>query len=109
MRTLNEIIEATKDGEKPPHDECYFAMLALDALSTFTTRDLRNIVFKNTVVTPEMLANEDHKRWQRALNKAPDEWLGPHNHPGNPDQLRMRRITKGVLRKVGLRGEDGSK
>jgi len=109
MRTLNEIIEAAKDGDKPTHDECYFAMLALDALTVFTVRDLRNAAFEPKRIPPTMLANEDHKRWQRALNKPPDEWLGPHNHPGHPDQVLTRKISKGVLKKVGLRGEDDSK
>jgi hypothetical protein len=94
MRTLIEIIEAAKDGNKPTHDECYFAMLAIDALSTFTTRDLRNVGFgtrEAKLLSPKFLAEEDHKRWRRALNKPPDEWLGPNNIPGL-GMTRMRVI-----------------
>jgi len=103
MRTLIEIIEGAKDGNKPPHDECYFAMLALEALSTFTTRDLRNVAFETReakVLGAKMLAEEDHKRWQRALNAEPDKWLGPNHTPGTPEQKQGRRVANAIMARV---------
>ena len=107
MRTLYEIIEAAKDGDKPTHDECYFAMLALDSLSTFTTRELRDAAFNERRGLPlKFRAEEDFKRWKRALNTSPDEWLGPQNHPGHPNQVEMRRMAKKVMREAQRRVEE---
>lgn len=39
MRTLFEIVEGARDGQKPTHDECYFAMLALGYLLGMDHRD----------------------------------------------------------------------
>jgi len=103
MRTLFDIIEAAKNNEATTLDECRYAMLALDALTTFTTRDLRNVGFETReakLMGAKRLAEEDHKRWQRALNKAPDEWLGHENDPSNPDYQKRRRISLGLMRKV---------
>jgi hypothetical protein len=109
MRTLFEIIEAAKNNEATTPDECRYAMMAIDALSTFTTRDLRNIGFEireAKVMGAKRLAEEDHKRWHRALNKAPDEWLGHENDPNNPDYQKRRRISLGLMRKV-IKDQEG--
>lgn len=103
MRTLAEIIDGAKDGNKPTHDECYFAMLALDALSDFTTRDLRNVGFHTRsakLIGFRRLADEDHRRWHRALNTPPDKYLGPNNTPGTPEQKAGRRMAKKVMKRV---------
>lgn len=103
MRTLLEIIESAKDGDKPSHDECYFAMLALDALSSFTICELRDVGLEgrhSKVIGAKMMAEEDHKRWKCALNKAPDEYLGPNNTPGNPVQQARRRTSKAIMEKM---------
>jgi hypothetical protein len=102
MRTLYEIIEAAKSGNKPTHDECYWAMLALSALSFFDKRDLREIAHGkvNKIMTPEWRANESWNRWKRALDKSPKEWVGPNNDPANPDYQKMRKAGLALLDKV---------
>lgn len=101
MRTLLEIIEAAKDGHRPTADECYFAMLALEALHTFTAMDLRALAAKspdNAMV--RWRVEEDFNRTKRALNVPPDEWLGPGSTPGTPEQQQRRRVAKAVLAKA---------
>lgn len=43
MRTLSEILEATKDGEKPEYDEIRYALLALESLSVMDNLALSRI------------------------------------------------------------------
>jgi len=109
MRTLFEIIESAKNGDMPTHNECYYAMLALDGLTTFTTRDLRNLGLQTReakLLGGKTMAEEDHRRWRRALNKAPDEWLGRENDPSNPDYQKRRRISLALMRKAMKDTED---
>ena len=41
MKTLGDIIEMAKSGGKPSHDECYWALLAVEALSVLDSKALR--------------------------------------------------------------------
>ena len=43
MRSLYEILEATKAGEKPDYDELRYALLAMAALSVFDSMALMRI------------------------------------------------------------------
>jgi len=102
MRILFEIIDSAKGGQKPSHEECYWAMLALDALHTFDSMSLHRLVeypnFK--FITPEYEFEESWKRAKIALNKSPKEWVGPNNDPANPDYQKMRKIGLKILDKV---------
>jgi hypothetical protein len=40
VRTLFEIVDGAKDGHRPAHDECYYAMLALADLLALDHKDL---------------------------------------------------------------------
>lgn len=99
MRTLFDIVEGAKDGIKPSHDECYYAMLALDALLHFDHQDLRRLAYNETKVPVTILASGSFDRLKRALGCSPLAWLGTQV-PGNRDYDRMRRAAFAILKKV---------
>ena len=101
MRTLSEILTSAKDGEKPNHDECYWAMLALSALNHFNYSALERLT-KNTggPFGADFQLEEAFNREKAALNKSPQEWVGWNNDPSNPTYQRMRQIALGVFDKV---------
>ncbi|MEN6440518.1 MAG: hypothetical protein ABFD97_18240 [Syntrophobacter sp.] len=102
MRTLFEIIESAKDGNKPNHEECYWSMLALEALSTFDSIALRRLADgkERKFMTAEWQHKESWNRWKRALGVSPRHWVGPNNDPESPDYQRMRSISKKLFYKV---------
>lgn len=99
MRTLFEIIEGAKDGTRPDHDECYYAMLALRELFYFDHKDLRNLALDNTKIPPKSLAHSSSDRFRKALNVSPQDWLGPHV-PGNASFDAFRALGQKILDKV---------
>lgn len=99
MRTLFEIIESAKDGSKPTHDECYWAMLALDALHNFDARDVMEMK-SDSELRRDLRASESFNRNKRTLNIPPDKWIGWNNDPANPEYQRMRKMAFGILAKV---------
>jgi hypothetical protein len=100
MQTLLEIIETAKNGEMPSHEECFWAMLALDALHSFDHRSLRNLATKH-ISTPQLEWEASFWRIKRALEKDPETWVGPNNDPSNPDYQKMRAVS--VLFKILLK------
>lgn len=103
MRTLYEIVESAKDGQMPSHEECYWAMLALDAMLIIDHTSLRDILTRDKELSPlfkKMKAENSHNMFRNALNKSPKDWLGPNHDPSNPECQRMRKIAFGVLAKV---------
>ena len=106
MRTLSKIIESAKDGQTPTHDECYWAMLALEALQHFDHMDVRNIATALNEGKPsaKMRANmameEGFRRFKTALASNPKEWVGWRNDPANPDYQKMRVTTFKVFEKA---------
>lgn len=99
MRTLFEIIESAKDGNKPTHDECYWTMLALDALHNFDAQDVMEMKGCSELGR-DLRMNESFNRNKRALDTPPDKWVGWSNDPANPAYQRMRKIAFGILAKV---------
>ncbi len=104
-RTLMEIVESAKDGQKPSHDDCYWAMLALDYLLTYANQDLRksigHLVVPNGKVpndlTLKIRLNENFERNKLALGVNPKAWLGPTNDPANPERQRERASNKKIF------------
>lgn len=107
-RTLFEIIDGAKDGNMPTHGECYYAMLALSSLLTFSRGDSQRVAEAILEGKPAMVQqmaaqwalDEPFKREKAAFAKSPVEWMGVHNLPTHPEAQEMRRIALGVLRKV---------
>ena len=101
MRTLFEIIDGAKSGEMPTHEECYWAMLALDALHTFDSMALIRLAEgPREFMTPEWEHAESFRRIKLALSKSPKEWVGENNDPANPEYQRRRKIGLKIFEKV---------
>lgn len=98
MRTLLEIIDATRDGGRPEYDELRYAVCALDALTTFDEMALRKLVEaenegKNPVLvwSAKFQYEERFNRMKRALNADPKTWVGWDNDPDNPEFVKRRQ------------------
>jgi len=102
MQTLGEIIELIKSGGEPTHDELYYSVLALEALSTFDSMGMREMVEKPDVRvrTPEYLLDASWHRWKTALGKSPQEWVGWNNDPHNPEYQKGREFSKRLVDRV---------
>lgn len=101
MRTLLEIIEDAKNGNMPTHEECYWAMLAIDSLAYFDHRALSQLAHEpSRFRTPEREAAESFRRNKTAYATSPKDWVGPTNDPANPDYHRLRKAAFKVLDKV---------
>jgi hypothetical protein len=98
VRTLFEIVEGAKDGNKPTHEECYYALLALSALHYFDHHEIMNIHEAAEGNKPSLLLRikgafpESFNRFKRALDKDPREWLGK-NVPEDPEYQKMRGLA----------------
>lgn len=104
MRKLFEIIEDLKSGKKPSHDECYWAVLALDALSTLDGSAIRRLAKRVEAHGEKTLAdldrNEWFRRWKDALHKDPKTYLGPNHDPSNPEYQKRRQAALKLYNKV---------
>jgi hypothetical protein len=101
MKTLFEIIDAAKSGEKPTHDECYWAMLALDALLYFESRAISQLAnHPSKLLTPEFYYKESFNRRKNAYSKDPKTWVGPNNDPSSKEYQKRRAIGLKLFDKV---------
>lgn len=107
MRTLGEIIDSVKDGFEPTKDELYYSLLALSALHYFDHSHIQKIVGLGEVGDPnrqkifaEVYAKDSLKRFKRALEIDPKEYVGWENDPHNPDYQRQRKVFKRIFDKV---------
>lgn len=101
MRTLYEIIESAKDGNKPTHEECYWAMLAYSALLSFSASDIRKLTVENpSPLVKSFLKEEHHKRLKGALGNNPKDYVGWNNDPANPEYQKMRQIGSKLVNKI---------
>ncbi|MNO61326.1 hypothetical protein D3C76_519730 [compost metagenome] len=107
MRTLGQIIEAARVGQKPDVDELRYAVCAMDALMTFD----RNAFFrlaeaeqdgKKPFLTSSAVWQRDEHfgRVKRAMEKSPKDYLGPNYDPDRPEVQQRRRSAVALLDKV---------
>lgn len=98
MRTLSEIVEGAKDGQRPTAEECYWAMLALDALAHFDRDALMRLIDESARC--EIKANESFARFKRAMQTDPKQYMGWTNDPANPIYQQQRRLALAILQKA---------
>ena len=56
MRTLFEILEAARHGQKPTHDECYYVMLMQSALHALDRQAIRSLLNEKLKIDPKLRA-----------------------------------------------------
>jgi hypothetical protein len=107
MRTLFEIVEATKAGERPDYEELRYAVCALDALTTFDGMTIMRLAEaeekgqKAILTRSAKFQNEERfRRLKVALSKSPKEWVGWNNDPDNPEYQERRRIALRVFERA---------
>lgn len=106
MRTLSEILDASKDGgERPTHDECFWAMQALEQVWMMTQRK-----YHEQVLTPKaeplarMLVENDFTMSNSCLSADPQKWLGPSRDYSKPENRKRREMSVKLFEKA-ARGE----
>lgn len=102
MRTVSEILEAAKSGgERPSHDECFWAMQALEQAWIMTANDYRNQVFTpKTEAIAKMVCENDFQRSKRMLAADPQGWLGPSRDYSNAENRKRRETMVRVFEKL---------
>lgn len=101
MKTLFEIVEAVRDGERPDYEDLRYAICALEALATFDNQALMKLAAaerdgqKPFLVTSAIWQwTESFDRRKRAGAKPPKEWVGWNNDPDNEEFRAGRRAAK---------------
>ena len=100
-RTLSQILGDAKVGVKPTHDECYWALLALDALGTLDYGAIRRLTKLARPGMPKQLAAvETASHFQRnksALAAEPKVWLGPDHDPTRPEVAQRVKASRALV------------
>lgn len=107
MRTLSEIIEATRNGDRPEYDELRYAVCALDALSTFDRLALSKLALaereskpRHFVYSAEFQYSERFRRMKRALSVDPKTYVGWNNDPDNPEFRERRKKASDLVQRA---------
>ncbi|MEK2607836.1 hypothetical protein WLF18_01760 [Pseudomonas shirazensis] len=107
MKTLGEIIEAAKSGERPDYDELRLAVCAMDILMTFD----RQAIWKWAEAESEgkkpfmvysglFQRDEQFQRIKLAMAADPKTYLGPNYDPDSPAVQERRRKSIALMDKV---------
>lgn len=84
MRTLGDIIQASRMGEECTEQELRCALRCLDLYVSLAARYLGKWwVIEPSALMPQMKIHTYFKRVRRAMNTPVDKILGPSNMPGN--------------------------
>lgn len=106
MRTTAEILDAAKSGgEWPSHEECFWAMQALEQAWIRTSRKYREqVVTPKSDTLSKMLCENDFQMSKTMLNADPKHWLGPDRDYSKPENRKRRDIALKLYDKA-ARGE----
>jgi hypothetical protein len=103
LRTTLEIIIAVKDRQPVTARELELALLAMSGIERFEMQALLGLIkavrdsSPDVKTTAELAWGTADRMWN-AAKKPPDEWLGPGNIPGTPEQAERLRWGKAVYR-----------
>ena len=111
-RTLSQILGDAKVGVRPTHDECYRALLALDALGTLDAGAIRRLVKRASKGMGERLADietDSHfRRYKSALAADPKVWLGPDHDPTRPEVAKRVKASRALVDRLSKEAPDAS-
>lgn len=107
MRTLSEIVDAVRDGERPDYEDLRYAICAMDALTTFDRMAFMKLAEAEREGKKPFLTSSAQWQWEehfsrqkRAGEKPPKEYVGWNNDPDNPEFLKRRAVANKVMAKV---------
>lgn len=106
-RTLGEIIEAVRDGERPDYEDLRYAICALEALAVFDRQAFMKLAEAETAGKKPFMTSSAQWQWvehferaKRAIGKPPKEWIGWSNDPENPEFLERRGKAKALISRL---------
>lgn len=109
MRTLGDIIESVKSGERPEYDELRYSLLALEFLLSMGNKALRRLADVETRAAepkPKLLNSavfqheEMFNRIKVALARDPKAYVGPENDPDKPAYQERRRASLRLVDRI---------
>lgn len=113
MRTLGEIIEAARSGERPEYDELRLAVCAMDMLMTFDRQAIWKLAEgeqkgKKPILVWSSLwqRDENFTRVKIAMAKDPKSYLGPNYDPDSPAVQERRRMSIAIMEGVARRAQE---
>lgn len=113
MRTLGEIIEAARSGERPDYDDLRLAVCAMDMLMTFDRQAIWKLAEgeqqgKKPILVWSSLwqRDENFTRVKGAMAKDPKSYLGPNYDPDSPAVQERRRMSIAIMEGVARRAQE---
>lgn len=105
MRSTLDICIAVSENEPATDQELRYALQAMGSINHFIKQDLRLLIeaVLDGKPTAKMRAEFARGTLDRMFNgqKMPvDEWLGPGNIPGSPEQQERLRVGKAIFKKA---------
>jgi len=104
MKTLGEIVEAARSGERPEYDDLRLAVCAMDMLMTFDRQAIwqlaeAEVEGKKPVMVWSSLwqRDENFNRVKRAMAKDPRSYLGPTYDPDSTEVQDRRRKSIALM------------
>jgi len=99
MRTLLEIVEDCKTGNRPDYEELRYSLLVFVFMFGMDHRALLDELLTDGE-TPTLIrrarAGASFDMYKAALEKSPKEYLGWENDPDNPEYQKLRK-TKPIF------------
>lgn len=104
MKTLGEIIEAARSGERPEYEDLRLAVCAMDMLMTFDRQAIWKLAEAESEGKKPFMVwsglwqrDENFNRVKRAMAKDPRSYLGPTYDPDSPEVQNRRRKSIALM------------
>ena len=106
MKTLDEIIESVRNGDRPEYEDLRYAICAMSALETFDRLAIMKLAEAEREGKKPVLTYSAQWQWEEHFNrrkkagaKPPKEYVGWNNDPENPEFLKRRKVAKKIYAK----------
>lgn len=106
-KTLNEVIDAVRNGEQVDYDDMRYAICAMSALTTFDRQAFMKLAEgeregrKPFMVWSAQFQWEEHfGRHKRAGEQRPKDYVGWNNDPDNPEFQKRRGISNKLMQRA---------
>lgn len=107
MRTTNEIIVAVKECQPVTEQELKYALISMSSIDYFHKKDLMDLIqaIREEKPIPFLKMKAEFawgtvERMFSGIKKPVDEWLGPGNIPGSPEQQARLAMGKKIFKKA---------